>query len=367
MTAKEWCVVFCGVCLVGVTAIMAINRLSDPYGYFTEQPYGQSGFEGISVRNAKLRYIKENPHRYNGFIIGGSRTGTIDPDLTSRFTGLSFYNLCVPHGYQEDYEMIIDFLIKHTQVQHIILQLNGQEIQSVKSNYKNIYTLDSKLSSKIGELKNILLADCSPILLNILLRRQSFIPQVHENGMIEYIEQYRPAERVNLGFVEKNLVPLFQRQYKRIFTDKSETDFPASEWVLESLSRIKRKCIVHHIKLVVLIAPSSISVLSKIDSPLYWDYLKNMSAVTDFYNFNGYAKYNFNPYNFVDEAHYCKEMSDKMLKIIFNQELPTDDDWGILLSPENSEGYLERRKESYLSLKRKYAETNLVPLETIDP
>jgi hypothetical protein len=348
-----------------MTVIIGTNYVLDPYGYFLNTQYGQSGFEGVSVRNAKIRYIKENLDVYTGFIIGGSRTGALDPMLVSENTGLSFYNFCFPFGYQEDYEMLVDFIIAHTPARHIILQLNGQEMQNTKREFEHLYALDSKISSKIDELKTILLYDCTVNLFNFVLKRSAYIPRVKSNGMIEYIGQYNPSEVASLGFAEKTIAPLFQSRYQFIFVEKSIYDFAGMKFVFDSLSRIRQKCEKNDIKLTVLLAPSAVPVLAKTEAPLYWDYLCNMAVITDFYNFNGYASYNFNPFNFVDEAHYRKEIGDKMLRVIFDQE-PVADDWGVLLSKDNIGAYLERRKARYFTLKKNYEEKGSIPLGTMN-
>ncbi|MDR1325671.1 MAG: hypothetical protein LBK00_06510 [Treponema sp.] len=368
ITAKVWCALFVAACLLAMAIIIGTNYILDPYGYFLNTHYGQSGQEPISVRNAKIRYIKENPDVYTGFIIGGSRTGALDPALASEYTGLSFYNFCFPFGYQEDYEMLVDLIIAHTQARHIILQLNGQEIQErgrESKGVEHLYALDGKASSKVAELTTVLLYAPIRKLLNFILKKPEYIPRVQSNGMIEYIGQYNPTEAASLGFVEKTITPVFQSLYQRIFLEKTAADFPMREFFFESLLRVREKCAMNDIKLTVLLAPSSVYVLAETESPLYWDYLRNMAAITGFYNFNGYSPYNFNPYNFVDSAHYRKEMGDKILRVIFNQEEAIDD-WGVLASKSTIDAYLERRKSRYFTLKKSYEETGAIPLGTMN-
>jgi hypothetical protein len=364
--AKTWCLLFGGICILAVMFIIAVNYFLDTYGYFSSLPYGQSGFHRIAVMNAKIRYIRKNPDIYTGFIVGGSRAGVLDPALASEYTGLPFYNLCITQGYQEMYEDVINFLVENTPVKQIILQLNGQEIR-VQYNTVNApksYALEFGIPSLMADLKTNLLAGCTRNLLNFVLKKQIFDPKVQKNGMIEYIEQYSPAERINLGFVEKNVLPYFQDNYGGIFADKSEDDFPFLDFVPDSLERIKRKCLLHGVKLVIIVAPSAIAPLADIESPIYYDFLQSVSRIEDFYNFSGFSKYNLNPYNFVDEAHYRREMGDKMLNIIFGKE-PVNDDWGLLLTPDNIDEYLDTRKEIYAALKAQYEESGVMMLDSI--
>jgi hypothetical protein len=364
--AKTWCLLFGGICILAMVFIIAVNYFLDTYGYFSSLPYGQSGSHRAAVIKAKMRYIRENPNMYTGFIVGGSRTGALDPLLVSEYTGLPFYNLCFPQGYQEMYEDIINFLVENTPVKQIILQLSGQEIGLYYGtvNAPKSYALEFGIPSLMADLKTNLLAGCTRNLLNFVLKKQIFDPKVQKNGMIEYIERYSPAERANLGFVEKNVLPYFQNNYRGIFADKKD-NFPLLDFVPDSLERIKRKCLRYDVKLVIIVAPSAVVSLADIESPVYYGFLQSLSRIADFYNFNGLSKYNLNPYNFVDDAHYRREMGDKMLNIIFNKEPPADDDWGLLLTPDNIDEYLDRRKETYAKLKTIYEESGAMMLGTI--
>jgi hypothetical protein len=365
MRAKTWCMLFGSICVLAVAFIIAVNYFLDAYGYFSALHYGQSGYQTAAVLKAKIRHIRENPDLYTGFIVGGSRTGVLDPALASEYTGLPFYNLCFPHGDQALYEDVINFLVENTPVKHIILQLTGLEIVDRSMNASKNYALELSMSSLASELKTILLADCSRSLLNFMTKRQVFAPKTQKNGMIEYIEAYSPAERANFGFVEKNVLPSFQNNYGNIFIDKSENNFPFSEFVLNSLARIKRKCLLNDVKLVIVAAPTAVETLAAAESPVYHGFLQSVSEIADFYNFNGFSKYNFNPYNFVDTGHYRREVGDKMLNIIFNQEPPSDDDWGVLLTPDTIDEYLDRRKEAYTVLKTRHEESGVMILGAI--
>jgi hypothetical protein len=363
--AKTWCLLFGSICVLAIVFIIAVNYFFlDAYGYFSDLPYGQSGNSRAAAINAKIRYIRKNPDLYTGFIVGGSRTGVLDPALVSKYTGLSFYNLCFSEGDEGIYEDVINFLVENTQVKQIILQLNGQEISQSTISPK-YYALDLSMLSLVSELKMNLLSDCTRNLLNFVLRRQVFVPTIQKNGMLDAIEKYSPEERVSLGFVEKNVLPYFQDNYRGIFTDKFEDNFPFLDFVPDSLERIKRKCLLHDVKLVIIVAPTAVEVLAHIESPVYYGFLQSVSRIGDFYNFSGFSKYNFNPYNFVDHAHYRREMGDKMLDIIFNKDPPTDDDWGLLLTPDNINEYLDRRKETYAALKAMYEKSGTMMLGAI--
>jgi hypothetical protein len=286
--------------------------------------------------------------------------------LVSEYTGLPFYNLCFPQAYEEIYEDVINFLVENTPVKQIVLQLNGQEIREYYGtvNAPKNYALNFSVPSLTVELKTNLLAGCARNLFNFVFKRPVFDPKVQKNGMIEYIEQYSPAEQANLGFVEKTVLPNFQDNYRGIFADKFQDDFPFLESVLDSLARIKRKCLLYDVKLVIIIAPSAVTPLADMESPLYYDFLRSVSGIADFYNFNGFSAYNLNPYNFVDDGHYRREMGDKMLNIVFNKEPPAGD-WGLLLTPDNIDEYLDRREKTYTALKARYGESGLMTLGAV--
>ncbi|WP_148257206.1 hypothetical protein [Treponema primitia] len=340
---------------------MSVNYFIDPYGYFSDVPPRKDSGDGLVLRNAKLSYIRNHSILYDGFIIGGSRAGVIDPKPVSIYTGLSFYNLFFTGGYQEDYERSIDFLIENTAVKNIFLQIHGREIINGRSLFQHIYAVDSNIPSKIRYYRTILLSDCSTPILNYIIKRDNY--PIKNNGMINYFEVfYDPSQKEGMQYVNQKFVNNFREREEYIFIEKSKDDFPDLEYTLDSLVRIRNKCAENNIALTLIVCPSSVLALSGIESPIFWEFLKRVSSITGFYNFNGYSKYNFNPYNYTDETHYRNEVADKMLRIIFNQETPPDDDWGIFLTPENIDEYLERRKNEYYGLKKIYETTGEIPL-----
>jgi hypothetical protein len=363
ITVRKWCFLLGVVCVAVIAGIMLINFFMDSSGYFSKLQYGQSGFDQISVINAKYRYITENPDLYTGFIVGGSRTGAIDPAVVSNYTGLSFFNFSFPYGNYPEYERIVNFIIDTTSVKHIILQMNGGEV-ALAEEIQNVFGHKLETLLKLEELSKELLADCSVRFAKFILKMPVYDPKSKENGMIEYIEQYSPQKREKLKFVDDCILPGYGANYKNIFTDKQMDEHQP---IYASLIKIKSNCARNGVTLTLILSPSSPTVLSHHESPDYWEYLRNIAMISGFYNFNGYAPYNFNPYNFVDRYHYRKEMADKMLRIVFGQEAP-EDDWGILLTPETIDAYLERRKATYYRLKKEYEETGTLAFGTMhDP
>ncbi|MDR1902717.1 MAG: hypothetical protein LBQ88_10610 [Treponema sp.] len=367
LAAKTWCLLFCGIGVLAVIFLILLNSFASSLNFFDDffsnSYYGQNADLRRVVLHTKARYIRENPTLYNGFIVGGSRTGVLDPAIASRYTGLSFYNFSFSQGSQDVYEEIIDFLIENTAVKQIILQLNGQEVLGYVKRYdKAIYASESRLITAMGDLRDILFASIGPDQLKAIFEKPLNNPKIHENGMIDTIELYAPEERLDPDLIGRKLLPSFQNEYKKIFIDRPYWSYRGTDPMLASLRRIKNKCIANNIEFTLLMAPTSPAVLSLIESPFYWECLRSISEVTDYYNFNGFSKYNFNPYDFADGGHYRREMGDKMLHIIFGQEPAGDDDWGILLTRDTIDAYLERRKNTYLELKKLYEETGAMVL-----
>ena len=369
---QKWCLLFGFVCVFAIAGIVAVNYLLNRDGYFSKSDYGQANdFNAhLVTRNAKISYIKKNPDLFTGFIIGGSRAMILDPEIISRYTGLAFYNMGFSLGFQEDYERTINFLIENTQAKHIILQLHGEEETFLKNSperwaeLKNLYVFDSRPMSKLMELKTVLLRNIATssvisYLINIIFGKSPAVFRFNENG---YVSNSQMDDPDYFRTVDEKIIPVFKSTYRNIFRDKNSLYMsPDTKLIYDSLKRIKMNCMLKGITLTIVLAPSSPFVLSRNESPDYWEYLRNIAMISSFYNFNGYSSYNFNPYNFIDDNHYRKEMADKMLRIIFGKE-EAEDDWGIYLSPENIEAYLERRKAAYYRLKKEYEETGNIPL-----
>jgi hypothetical protein len=364
ITFRTWSILVWSGCIATLFFIIFVNYILDTSGYFLKTHYGRAADNALSVRDAKITYIKNNPELYTGFIIGGSRTGVLDPAIAGKYTGLSFYNFSFLGSSFEEYEYLTDLLLQKTKVKNIILQLSSVEVLNIKLNYMNIYAINSKFSSKLSEIKNILLADCMPKIYNLFRVEARYRSKTKPNGMMEFIENHSPDARDNFTFVD-SIRQRWKNLCGNIFFD-NKRNIPDKDLVIQSVWRIQNKCLDNNVKLTVLISPNSVYDLSFVESYSFWDFLKNLTEIVPYYNFNGYSAINYNPYNYTDLVHYRKEIGDKMLSIIFGEEEALNDDWGILLTNNNINDYIKRREEKYYEFKKIFEETGSLPFGTID-
>jgi hypothetical protein len=363
LNSKKWSLLFCLFCFLILLFIVFINYTFDNTGYFSKLHYGQSAANALSVRSAKITYIKNHPELYTGFIIGGSRTGVLDPAVAEKYTGLSFYNFSFLGSSFEEYEYLTDFLLQKTKVKIIILQLAGIEVLNAKSNYLNIYAINQKISTKLNEVEKLLLTDCKPKIKGFF--KKDSITKVQPNGMIEYIDKYSLEEKTYFTYID-TIIKNWKIYEENFFKEKDNIYFRDSDVVLKLMEGIKKKCDDNDVGLIVILSVNSIYDLSILESENYYDFLKKLTQIVSIYNFNGYGEINFNPYNFADTVHYRKEIADKMLSIIFGEEEALNDDWGILLTKENIDNYLKKREEKYYEFKKIFEETGSLPFGTID-
>jgi len=179
MSAKKWCVVFISLCVFTAVTMASFNILFDPNGYFSKKWDKIYGSE-INSRYIKLNYIKGNPSLYSGFILGGSRTARLDPNIPTSLSGIRFYNMSYLIGFIEDSEGTVNFLLNNTNVKHIVVSLHGEEVYS-GSSYFNLYEFDGKYSTKLKEIKEALFFPVTEFVGDIVFRREPRIMNFNPN------------------------------------------------------------------------------------------------------------------------------------------------------------------------------------------
>lgn len=132
-----------------------------------------------------------------------------------------------------------------------------------------------------------------------------------------------------------------------------ETPVPACSENIESLKRIKAKCDQKGIKLTVIIGPTFLTEMSKYNSSAYMDYIHDLVQIVPVWNFGGINSVNLNPDYFCDGGHYWIELADQILTYVYsNTKDALPQDFGILLTPENVDEYLEQQKSKFLDLRK---------------
>lgn len=365
--SRQWLCIFFAVIAVGVAAFMAVNFKIDPTGYFAaERGAGEVDANGYT-RAAKSKYIKKHADEYNAVVLGGSKSGVLSTELLSEYTGKKYYNFYVAYGCFADFLTYAQYLIETAKIEEITLHLSSIEVQKYdRSDTNEIYEVPAVVN---GNAIDRLLEN-----LNYLCRNITSTIEYAGNGVDNlekgmdslatgernYSYPYSLIEQDEEGYIKKNVLPRFEKNLKILFDDKAP-EIPAVEDNLRAMKQIKALCDEKGVTLKVVIGPTFIAEMQKFEGEEYYNYLRELVKITDIWDFSGFLPENLNPYNFVNEGHYKNVVADLMVNTMYGKA--QKDGFGVLLTMDNIEEYLQKRAEAYETLKAEYEATGTVELQ----
>lgn len=353
MNFKKWILSFLVLFIIICLSYMFFNYKLDFYNYW------KAGNEEISfeadayTRIVKTKHIAENPDKYKGYIIGGSKAGVLDADLISKYEGKEFYNVNIPWGCFDDYNNYIVYIAENTKAEKIILHLSSIEVvQFSREQLPAIMTPSKK--DDIKEKFQFLMVN--PVqLLNSLKTERVFD---YSNGNRNYDVQYKQMEMLGDEYFENAVLSEYDHLLGVIFN--GTTTLPAGKQNIEALRNIVLTCKNHNIELEVVIGPTFITELYKFEGDEYWSYLQEIASIVEFWDFSGFNDVNRNPYNFINFQHYNNKVADKMINIMYGKD--NMDGFGIHVNPNNFNEYINKRTGKYFEMKAEFEKTGTIKI-----
>lgn len=354
ITPKKWSFAFAGMVVIGMILLGLYNYRTD--SYFMDELCTNWSYSQYS----KAKYIGDNPQKYNCFIIGGSNSGIIDPELIDKYTGYNSFSLSFVLGNYYNYYDYTKYLIENTDVKCIILHLSSTEVTVKKDYVQNNESLRLPASVTGRKFVDEL---CTFLFQSINSKVIDKNYTIKENGQLDWSyweEQFKdnPEEYVNTHIIHDHQIRL------------SELDVISlnQQLIGENINYMKEivdLCNQNNVELIVINGPIFTPKRSKFECNAYYDYLEKLVKLTEVWDFSGFTDINNNPYNFLDTDHYNGEVADEMIKYIFNDSY-IHDDFGILLSEDNIREYIYKRKLDLENVKNEFRETNTIKMGGYD-
>ncbi len=115
---------------------------------------------------------------------------------------------------------------------------------------------------------------------------------------------------------------------------------------MKALTNIKKLCIKNNIKLYVFTTPHNKNMMDRYIVNDYLRYLKEISNITDFYDFSGYNTITINNYNYYEESHYRPLVGSLIAgKIFKDNTVEVSEDFGVFVTKENINKHLQNLKK----------------------
>lgn len=356
MSFKKWLSIFLASFSIVIGGACLVNFIIDWRGYFRPRYWPEPIFHNNYARMTKPSYIATNPEIFSCVIIGGSNAGYLRTKTVQELTGQSCFNSFVSNGFFGDYLCLVDFYARTMpDLNEIILNISNNEIEfDIKKNESCIMP--------IWLCKKIELFSLQKSLLQIPSRKKVLDENPEQSLAFHSQSGEQPFDEVYDEEQVKNIVlenEEFARRIKILCTTEKR-NFPFLKQSLVELQNIKNICDTHGIKLTVMIGAVFVSKKEWFESNEFYDWLREISQITEFYDFSGFNEINLNPYNFYDSNHFNKKVGDKMLRIMYGVEEPCG--FGEKITRNNIESYLERRRADYEKIKEEYKATGTIKL-----
>ena len=400
-----------------VLFLTSVNAYVDKYYFFRIKNGTIEKFDYddtlANERMLSAYLLKNNPKgTYDGIIVGGSKARPLSPDIFKHYTGMNYLSCVADCGYMEYYEQIINYAIKEQDIKHVILHFSGREtfqklvgdikyripavVQGKSELTDDVYYLFTNISDTLKDeetkKKTVKLSKLSSLNHRITSRNpqedinkpfadylgisddekqinswigEARIETAKLNGMYNYYGRMTSGvdgakEEWTAGYVydyynsyDEDLYELFE-----------EVPYlPYLESNLEVLRRIKNTCDEHGVKLDVMIGSVFMIERCKYEGQEYWNYLKQIADITDFYDFSYFCDINNNPYNFLNGTHNLDSLAWVMISSMNGYD-PYN--YGKYVTKGNVDEYIREREEAYYKCKLEYESTGTVWLKGLD-
>jgi hypothetical protein len=343
---------FAGLVMVVVElgSVGLLNYVVDPYGVFRYGTWRHDisyQFTWPSLNFIKTRYIALNPRKYDCLIFGSSRVNGIDGRPVKDAT---CYNMYYGDGLPRNHLDNLRYILRNGARPRIVLI--GLDEFSYKEDPAQHFTD---------------------------YMRHPYPPAVHQNVALFYLKYLiryssRSMEGPLEGFEGKRQ-PIQYDHYgtglatapgdgdRLIETDpvKHERDPKFQQAMItegdrmgEALDEIRQTVDLlkkHGVRLIVFINPIHKATYLATGLEKFFLFEKELSRITDFYDFSGLNSITTNNYYYYETSHYRLEVGALILARIFNDSsVKVPDDFGVLVTKGNIDQHLADLKAQVAGL-----------------
>jgi hypothetical protein len=316
--------------------------LYDPFNVFHYKNIRETGVS-INQNYVKMRYILDNPDKFDALILGSSKVGALDVE---RIEGLRCYNMTrawgTPKEYFDNLRVLIDnniipktiFLGIDTASGWLDPAINEKQL-AAKPYPTGAAPKDSRYAKFLAGYANPVVYSSLIETLKMLLRpktkdTETYRRQFYENGGKSRAEKPKNYRWDNLPF---------QLQTRFV-------QHPIENRIDEGLNDIQNivaLCQQYDIRLIVFTSPLHEAEYRLFVEHGYPDFLLKLADITDYYNFAGINDIAVNNANFDDVFHHNIETGDLVLDTIVNGSTDPrllSQGFGVLVTKENVDAVL---------------------------
>ena len=306
---------------------IAIPMIVDPYNVFHWSEIRDNGVEPNS-NYIKMKYILENPEKFDSFLFGSSRTGFVDVE---RIPEGRWYNMSYSEGLPDEHLENLKELIENGIIpKNIMIGVDNISCfvdPTLHENqfYRIPYPRENKLSfyANYFSIRGVIKS------LDVILN--------HEVTDPDYVERYYRSGSSNRNVQVENDWESDAPYWEDYYTN--EISNAVGDFVY-----IRDICDEYGINLIVFSNPIYYTTYQHSATYGYNLYLYWLAEYVDFYNFSGINDVTVNQDNYIETSHYNMEVGDMIIDRIFNgttDETLESQGFGRLITMENRDAFYE--------------------------
>lgn len=284
--------------VITLAIIVVPSIIVDPYNVFHYDNIRNNGVEP-NKNYIKTKYIINNPNKYDGFLLGSSRIGSIHVEKIKDYC---LYNMTYSEGTpQEHLATLRTFLDKGVSVDVVYMGIDSLSYTADPSQHINS-TVRCPYQYMINDPKKLFELYFNPYLVVKSI-------QYLGNEIDGYDAFY------DYGWwcdYDRSTTYDWSRAIPSIGLDNRLDE------TLQEIQEIIDLCNEYNIKLVIFTNPMyKITYGASVERD-YLVFLSRLADITDYYNFSGINEITINTENYIDANHYNAYVGDMLIDVMFN-------------------------------------------------
>lgn len=321
------------------------SMIVDPFSVFHPLHARSNGIEP-NKNYIKMFYILHNPDKFDTFVMGSSHVQVLD---VNRLPGRG-YNLYYSGGLPSENLANLKTFIRHGIVPQRIYV--GVDDISLEASFEE-HSLENRCAQYEYSVRHPLkfwMMYLDPV---VNLVRAGDVIRTSGKGIFNPIEESFYINSVGYVYGDMKAIPPEEAKVEAHSTYaamlaylSSEAQYPAesvnSSSVIASVGEMREICDRYGIELTVFVNPMYFPHFAEtVEKDAFLSVLRELAAVTPYYNFCGYNKYTTDSsFYFADRNHYSTDMADLMIDAFeFGRVDPEalSQGFGMLITEDNVE------------------------------
>lgn len=287
---------------------VVIPILIDPFNVFHAERIRPNLIEP-NKNYIKMKYILANPQRFNSFMFGSSRVGTIHTDNIPRER---CYNMTYPTGLPGWHLLNIETLLKNgVCVQKVYI---GLDSVSYTGNY------DAQINDPMRCPYEYLAADMTHFM-------QLYLnPAMVSKALYSMLKASRTITgRIDADMFYKYGYGVIEEHRKNIDWSKAAPSVSGNvdiDKALEFTGKIVDICRENNIELILFTIPMHhLTYMGSVMDKEYLRFLEGLAEISDFWNFSSLNDITLSNDCYLETSHYRAEVGDIMLNVMCSGEV----------------------------------------------